>query len=214
MRLLDRAARKDTSLSNSNSNRDAPPLQVKDSYMSGTDLLSSLIPAATGLLGVWLGGFWMSRNQRKERAERRISDQLTEFYAPMLGMRERLSAKGKVRLKVSNVAHKTWGQAPQEEREKYDKIIEYNNRQLIEVDIPLYKQMVDLFTAKMHLAEPSTRTHFPILVEFVEMWDRSFAGALPRDVAERVGANEDTLTPFYSDLQINFERLRSSLFRA
>ena len=181
--------------------------------MAGTALLLSLISAATGLLGVWLGGFLTLRNQREERAERLISAQLTEFYAPMLGIREQLSAKNKVRLKVSAAAREAshGGIAQQEEREKFDKIIEYNNRQLTEVEIPLYRQMVDLFTAKMHLAEPSTQTHFPALVEFVEMWDRSLSGSLPRAVVERIGANEDTLMPFYADLEANFERLRASL---
>jgi hypothetical protein len=186
--------------------------------MAGTDLSSPLISAAAGLLGVGLGGFLASWNQRKERSERLILDQLREFYAPMLGIRERLSAKNKVRLKVSNVAREVWRQTisggiPQEEREKFDKIIEYNNRQLTEVDLPLYRQMVDLFTAEMHLAQPSTRTHFPALVEFVEMWDRSLSGALPREVVERVGANEDSLIPFYTDLETNFERLQASLKR-
>jgi hypothetical protein len=104
--------------------------------MACTDLLFSLVPAATGLLGAWLSGYWASRNQRKERAERWISDQLTGFCAPMIGPRERLGAKNKVRLKISGVANKTWQQTisggiPQEERDKYDKSIEYDNQQLI-----------------------------------------------------------------------------------
>jgi hypothetical protein len=39
------------------------------------------------------------------------------------------------------------------------------------------------------------------------------SGALPREGAERVGANEDSLIPFYTDLETNFERLQASIKR-
>ncbi len=142
----------------------------------------------------------------------------------MLGIRERLRAKNEVRLKVSAAANAEWPRLMnaaresgtlQETRERlspeFDKIIEYENQQLKEEIIPLFRQMVDLFTAKMHLAEPSTRTHFAALVDFVEMWDRSLRGALPREVAQRVGANEEGLISFYTDLKTNFERLQAAL---
>jgi hypothetical protein len=39
----------------------------------------------------------------------------------------------------------------------FEKIIEYNNRQLAEEVVPLYRRMVEIFTGNMWLAEPSTR---------------------------------------------------------
>lgn len=192
--------------------------------MTGTDLLSQVIPAAAGLAGVGLGGFWMAWSQRKERRDRFVLDQLREFYAPMLGIRERLRVKNEIRLKVSAAANVEWQRLIKEAREsgtlretreqsspEFNRIIEDENQQLKEVEIPLYRQMVDLFTAKMHLAEPSTQTHFPALIDFVEMWDRSLRGALPREVLQRVGANEETLVSFYTDLKTNFERLQAAL---
>jgi hypothetical protein len=144
--------------------------------------------------------------------------------APMLGIRERLRATNEVSLKVSAAAHAEWPRLINEAREsgtvsemrerlspEFEKIIEYENQQLKEEVIPLYRQMVDLFTAKMHLAEPSTRMHFTALIEFVEMWDRSLSGALPREVVQRVGANEETLISFYTDLKTNFELLQEAL---
>jgi hypothetical protein len=185
-----------------------------------------VIPAASGLVGVALGAILTSRNQRKERKERFIHDQLTEFYAPMLGIRERLRAKGEIRLKVSNAANAEWRRLMQEARgpgidhlqkvreeswPKFERIIEHNNQQLKEELLPLYREMVDLFTAKMHFAESPTRQHFAALVEFVEMWDRWLRGALPAEVAERVGPNEENLKPLYTDLGENFERLQAAL---
>jgi len=114
--------------------------------MAGTGFLSEailpLIIAASGLVGVVLGAFLTSRNQRKERRERFILDQLRDFYAPMLGMRERLRAKSGVRLKVSNAAGEVWPELMKEARRsgidrlqetreqlspKFGKIIEYEN---------------------------------------------------------------------------------------
>lgn len=141
----------------------------------------------------------------------------------MLGIREKLRAKGETRLKVSAAAGDVWPKLITEARTggiehlqevrgelrpEFDKIIEHDNRQLKEELIPLYQQMVDLFTTKMHLAQPSTRKYFAALVEFVELWERSLGGSLPRQVAELVGANEKSLTAFYGDLVDNFEQLQ------
>jgi hypothetical protein len=44
-------------------------------------------PAASGLLGVAVGGYFAAHNQKRERQHRRLSDQLAEFYGPMLALR-------------------------------------------------------------------------------------------------------------------------------
>ena len=69
-------------------------------------IVAPLISAVSGLVGVGVGGIIASHNQKKERQQRFIRDQLTEFYAPLLGMRERLRASGDIRLKVRNAAGK------------------------------------------------------------------------------------------------------------
>ena len=94
---------------------------------------------------------------------------------------------------------------------EYARIIEDDNRKLATEDIPLYHQLVELFTAKMHLAEPSTRRHFSVLVEFVELWERCLRGALPGEVVRRIGPNEGNLSGLYADLEANFTRLQSAL---
>jgi len=191
---------------------------VVSELLSQIDLLA---PAVSGLVGVALGGFLTSWNQRKERKERFISDQLREFYGPMLAIREGLRARNDVRVKVSEAAHQEWPRLVKEAPDihelrkhrsaEYEKIIDYENEQLRNETIPLYAQMVKLFTEKMYLAESSTRRHFPALVEFVEMWNRVFQKALPPEVSERVGPNDISLEVFYRDLETNFERLQRGL---
>jgi stress response protein YsnF len=45
---------------------------------------------------------------------------------------------------------------------EFERVIEYDNKQLEETDIRVYRQLLDLFTSKMHLAEPSIRTHLAL----------------------------------------------------
>ena len=165
-------------------------------------IIAPLISAVSGLGGVGVGGWIASHNQKQERRQRFIRDQLTEFYAPLLGMRERLRAGGEIRLKVRSAAGTEWARLVEEAREhsldrlreleeqrwpEYARIIENDNRKLETEDSPQYHQMVDLFTAKMHLSEPSTRQHFGALVEFGELWERCLRGALPGEVIRGIG---------------------------
>jgi hypothetical protein len=93
----------------------------------------------------------------------------------------------------------------------FDKIIDYNNRQLAEEIIPAYHKMVALFTSKVHLTEPSTIQYFPALLDFVETWDRWRDHSLPVEVLGNLNHSEEALYPFYADLANNFARLQQAL---
>jgi hypothetical protein len=189
--------------------------------------LPLLIPALSGLVGVVLGAFLTSWNQRQERHHRFLLDQLSVFYSPMLAYRKRIRAKSELRLKISNVASAAWRseistareaggvarvqETRQELSPQFERIIEYDNQQLSNELIPLYAKMLDLFTKEMHLAEPSTRTHYAALVEYVELWERYLRESLPQTVAEQVPADENTLMSLYDDLEKHFERLQAKL---
>jgi hypothetical protein len=67
-------------------------------------IIAPLISAASGLGGVGIGGWIASHNQKQERRQRFLREQLTEFYAPLLGRRERLRAGAEIRLKVRDAA--------------------------------------------------------------------------------------------------------------
>ena len=125
------------------------------------EIFGAMIAAASGLLGVAVGGYFTAHNQKRERQQRRISDQLTEFYGPMLGLRAQVLAKSELRLKISGAADAAWRTMTEraykvgvehakridEERfPLFEKIVEYDNRQLAEEIIPLYRTMVGLFT--------------------------------------------------------------------
>jgi hypothetical protein len=182
-------------------------------------VIQSAIAAGSGLLGVLIGTIAATINAKRERKIARLQTQLQEFYSPMLGVRSEIKARSEVRLKVTSIAAvaftEEFGTGPLGERigppadlaEKYDAIHDYDNIQLRESLIPLYRQMLDHFTHHMHLAEHSTRVHYEALCEFVEIWNRSLDESLPSKVAERLAHDEGTLQSLYSDLQLHFNRL-------
>lgn len=185
----------------------------------------AIIAAASGLFGVLLGGFITAYGHRKQRSHDRAREQLAEFYAPLLGKRAMILAKSEVRVKVSGATGRAWqglfsrhgsdaesAKRIDEERfPDFEKVLEYNDRQLVEEILPLYRQMVEVFSQNMGLAEPSTRAYFGELVEFVEVWDRWLSGSLPREAIPLIGHTEDKLRPFYEDLATQLDSLGRKL---
>jgi hypothetical protein len=197
-----------------------------------TEILPSAIAAAAGLFGVAVGGYVTAHNQKRERQQRRTSDQLAEFYSPMLALRAQILTKSELRLKISGEAESVWRKMMErpytqfkneaslidyverltkERSPDFERVIHYENRQLAEDIIPAYRKMVDLFTSKMHLAEFSTIQHFPALLEFVEIWNRWLDRSLPVEVLGQLNHSEEKLFPFYQDLADNFARLQGML---
>ena len=186
----------------------------------------ALISAASGLLGVFLGGWLTHRNQSVERQQGFRREQLSEFYSPMLGYREQLKARRARKLEIHNAAGSEWARLAESAAEmgteathellenrwpEYQQVIDYDNRQLEDLEIPMFRQMLELFTSKMHLAEPSTRAHLSALVQFVVTWERVLTRSLPREVLSRIRADEEKLEPFYADLTRTFEDLQGRL---
>lgn len=101
----------------------------------------------------------------------------------------------------------------EEKYEPYGKIIEYNNRQLAEELIPLYKKMLEIFSKNYYLAEPKTSEYYGTLCEFIEIWDRSLSKAIPNEVAQKLDHREEKLYPFYDELENRIQELRSKIIK-
>jgi hypothetical protein len=93
----------------------------------------------------------------------------------------------------------------------YDRIIECNNAQLREEILPLYQEMLTLFTRGYGLAEPSTREHFATLVKFDGLWRRFLAETLPSGVLQQLPKPGPDLDAFHTDLVATLDRLRASI---
>jgi len=95
-----------------------------------------------------------------------------------------------------------------EERFKpFDALINYDNEQLYQQILPLYGNMVLVFTENYWLAEDSTKNYYPALCRFVEIWHRFKKRTIPREVLREIKREESALYPFYEDLQQQLRRL-------
>jgi hypothetical protein len=148
--------------------------------------------------------------------------QLSEFYAPLAGLRQQVRAKSDLRLKISGAAESAWqeevsryhGQIMHDHEERiapFKKIIAYNNDQLEKELLPAYRQMLAIFTDRYHLAEPATRAYYSSFLEFVEIWNRFMAESLPTDVLERLKHSEDAVKPFYEHLENKVTEFQTEL---
>lgn len=182
-----------------------------------------VIPAAAALLGVGVGGLISIHSQKLERRQQHIREQLQNFYSVLLGMRSNILAKSELRVKFRNKGRAIErdlrdAQNSQEQRQslnakwqEFEKSMEYDNHQLVNDLVPMYREMLAHFTKNMWLAEPSTLAHYKRLVEYVEIWNRGLSKAIPTDVMFEIKHSETDLYPFYEDLESQFKRLQKEL---
>lgn len=189
-------------------------------------IVPGVLTGIFGLVGVLVGGWIANRGQKQQRQDQYVREQLESFYYPMLGLRAKMVAKSQVRTKVSGAVDAAWRKLVQQlesvdpgqlsetihsRSPDFEKAIEENNRELIEGILPLYRQMVETFSANMGLAESSTREYFGALVEFIDIWDRWLKGTLAKEVLDELKHSEDKLGPFYRDLFDQLDRLQKQL---
>lgn len=187
-------------------------------------LASSLISAGAALGGIAVGAAYTARSQKRDRKNTRTREQLQGFYSSMMGMRAEIATKSYIRNKVSSASGAEWAKLFENTSEpehrakidatawpKFERVPLYNDQQILTELVPLYKKMLDHFTNNLWLAEQSTQAFYPDFCEFVEIWNRFIAGAMPRAVIDHLEHSEAKLTPFYKDLNETFERLRASL---
>jgi hypothetical protein len=167
--------------------------------------LNSLISAAAGLVGgVFLGG-WLS--DRRERAKQRtdsIKRQLSEFYGPLLSIRNELQALEQLDKEIVT-ADGSWSETD-DSKFKAGQI-----NSLLEKTMPSYRQLVTIFRDNLWLAEPETiNLHYTNLIKLVDLKDRCLRGEIPGEIYMNLRSPED-LTSFYDHLEKTFSRLRQGL---
>lgn len=187
--------------------------------------ISIAVPAVSGLGGVAVGAFLAAWREKANRHREFLSKQLTDFYSPLLAIRKELKAMRDIELKVSRAADTAWRKlcdgyegdpnglrkVTDERRDAFTRIIDHNNEYLEKECIPSYHRMVDVFRKNIWLAEPSTVAYFPYLLEFTDIWDLFLAGALPGEVVQELNHSEESLQPFYDELQRKHDELRKKV---
>jgi len=135
--------------------------------------------------------------------------------------------RSEIRVKVHDAAGAVWPELCEDARARggpealqrltetrwpeFERLIEYDNQQLFQELLPLYRRMVEVFRANYWLAEPDTRAFFPELMEYVELWNRSEKKSLPGEVVQRLDHREEKLNGFYAHLQQKHDELREKV---
>lgn len=188
-----------------------------------SDAWSFLSPVISGLIGAGVVYYFGVRQLVVQRRLAFVERQLSEFYGPLAGLRKQIRAKSELREKVSAAAQKTtcrnlcdsyWAATMHDHEERFapfERIIEYDNKQLTEDLLPKYREMLTLFTNRYHLASADTRTFYQPFLEFVEIWNRWLAEALPAEVVKELGHGEEGLHSFYEHLEIKINALQKEV---
>jgi hypothetical protein len=190
--------------------------------------LSVILPIVAALgAGGWIGSVitnWMTaRRERAARAVQFRTQQLEQFYGPLLAMHKEIRARSELRVKLQQAIDSQHMEdmllaGPGKTEEASDAhlpAILINIRDESEtfrnILMPRYREVMDVFRDKMWLVEPETREYFEGLIEFVDVWDKILADKLPPPVASAIGHTEQNLQPFYRHLEKMHDRIRSEI---
>ncbi len=131
-------------------------------------------------------GFWTWKLQaRIEQSRLYKVTQLRDFYAPIRGYLERIiqteAASKKNRhdsYAASRVPRRTsLAGAVNAARHDQD-LFDYDRAVFINEVLPLYKEMLEVFTKNYYLADANTTKEYPELIKFVDKWTRYAGGGL------------------------------------
>jgi len=183
-------------------------------------ILWQILSALIGAVVVYVFGIRQLSIQRRNAF---IEKQLSEFYSPIAGYRKRIRTKSELREKIAAVTNEAWQEvcerAPTNSAATnrddlfapFIKTIEYDNEQFRNELMPLYRKMLDVFTEKYWLADPDTRDYYQSFLEFVEVWERNLAKAIPGEVITKLGHAEKIVHPFYDHLERRISDLQTEV---
>jgi hypothetical protein len=165
------------------------------------DFLTPLISAASGLVGVFLGGWLSNRREAQNRRKEFVTRQLSELYVPLLALISELRARENMR---SGLAEAIEGDLP----EYFHTDMDIWRKSIL----PLYSKLLHIFRDKFWLSEPHTRTYYSALVSFTDAWERTFEHSAPGEAIRKLGAHSQTrLLPFYDHVEHTHEALRRAI---
>jgi hypothetical protein len=188
--------------------------------------LNSLISAAAGLGGVFVGGWLSDRRERQKQGNDFIRLQLSDFYGPLLSMFTEVRARDALRMKLIQTINQHHGSKTQEIYQRgHDAIrdasmeglnklgtMANDEKQIFrDTAMPAYRQMLTTFREKIWLAEPDTRNYFTDFIEFIDVWERTLRDTISPDTVTAIGHNENNLDGFYQHIKSTHDRLRHIL---
>jgi hypothetical protein len=173
------------------------------SLSDGIAIIASVLAVASFLYGIRKD---REAKRERERASKRVfnRDQLDNFYSPALGKLEEIRAKSLARKKFSEA----FSAAPEVERQKHiEERITFDNRVLREELLPRYRELADLFREQSGLIEPSTRTLYQQLINFIDLWEREGVPSSAIQALKDSGAASDPANLLHENAKTQVEEI-------
>ncbi|OGS23249.1 MAG: hypothetical protein A2252_09190 [Elusimicrobia bacterium RIFOXYA2_FULL_39_19] len=182
------------------------------------DLLKLILPMGiTGFVGYFYGKKSLKEQKKMEFIERQIN----ELYSPLLGYHMKMRAEGELRVEIQIGAKSAWQKICDNQPkpfkdsgtyyEPFRKIIEHDNNKFRTETLPLYDKMLQIFTEKQWLADPSTQQYYSGFYKFIDIWHRWLDKSIPAEVLEEIDYQEEKLQPFYNNLENQVKLLKNIL---
>jgi len=185
-------------------------------------LLIPAISALAGLLGVAIGAWLTSRREQTQRKLKFIENQLSLFYSPLWGIKNTIHRNAELRATLQNIGQEQWEllcaesemlcpevrqKNTAEKWPRFKKLLEYDDQKFVEELFPLYQEMLECFRKNYWLADEETRSYYPTLLQYVEIWNRNLKDALPYEVWKSLDHKESHLLAFYEHLETKHTQL-------
>ena len=200
----------------------------KDIQMSDPlqQLITPSVSALSGLIGVAIGAWLTSRREQAQRKLKFIEIQLSQFYSPLLGIKNTIHRNAELRETLQSIASEQWALLcastetydPEDKKlltdqkwHQFKNLIDYDDQKFEAELLPLYQEMIEIFRKNYWLADEETRTYFPTLLQYVEVWNRNLKDALPFEVWKALDHKESRLIAFYEHLEKKHNDLRNLL---
>lgn len=185
--------------------------------------LSPIISAIAGFIGVLVGAWLTSRREQTQRKLKFIENQLSQFYSPLLGIKNTIHRNSELRETLHTIASEQWallsgatGDIDPDDKKvlidqkwpRFKNLIDYDDQKFETELFPLYQEMIEIFRTNYWLADEETRNFFPTLLQYVEIWNRNLNDALPFEVWKALNHKEANLKDFYEHIESKHNELR------
>lgn len=182
-----------------------------------------VVTALAGLFGVLIGAWLTTKREKTQRQLKYIENQLSLFYSPLLGIRNTIQKNAELRITIQSSAQEQWAilcsqteaLSPEDKQKittekwpRFKNLLDYDDQKFEDVLFPLYEEMLDCFKKNYWLADEKTRLYYPVLLQFVEVWNRNLKNALPNEVWGALDHKEADLKNFYTHIEVKHEELR------
>lgn len=178
---------------------------------------TSLVPVICIILGYLLSTCQKISDRKKEYIYR----QIIEFYNPIVSCISKIENISSVRKELSEIASEGWKdlheRAPKpfynhdEEFKPYKALIEYDNDQFLKEIIPLYKDILEIFTKKYYLADKKSKEFYRDYLKFIEIWNRNLVSSLPHEIYERIIKNWPKIDSFFDHIKKQLDSLTNRI---